>query len=352
MSSLAAVLLYAGLEAAIFRSGWYNAYLEPNSTAGEVEYHLLWLKQGARAKVPEVLVVGDSRMAEGFSPPIAADQVGGKLHFTNFGVPGSAPRVWYYMLRDADPGRNRFAAIVIAFDEYSDQDWGEDPRNRGPDANYLAGRLEPHDCLPFAKSFPNRSLRPGILTGCFVKGVAYRSDVQEFLRDIPDRVSRAKEWGNKGGGYIEGYGGKPEDLTGLTFDAEKREIHFPPGLKDWQIDSVRNTVLPTYVPQTGALTRYRKQWLGSLLDLYKDSATRFVFIQIPRAPWPIPEPPTPARFVDSVAGNPKITVIPKDTFKDLEHPEVFADGLHMNHVGQGIFSKRLAEKMLDLLGVK
>jgi hypothetical protein len=317
-----------------------------------VEYHLLWLKRAARAKVPEVLIVGDSRMAEGFSPVIAGAQVGGKLHFTNFGVPGSAPRAWYYMLRDADPDRNRFETVVIAFDEYSDQDWGEDPRNRLPDANYLAGRLEIDDCFDFAESFPNRKLRPGILTQCFLKGTAFRADVQEFLSDIPSRIARAKEWRDKGGGYIEGYEGKPEELTGLTVDLERQEVHFPPGLKDWQMDTVRTTVLPKYVKQSGALTRYRKEWLGAILDLYKDSATRFVFFQIPRAPWPLPEPPTPSRFVESVTRNSKITVLAADTFKDLEHPEVFADGLHMNHVGQGIFSKRLAEKVAEVMGVK
>jgi hypothetical protein len=341
--TLAAIFIYLGLEAAIFRSGFYSAYLEPNSSTGAVEYRLRWLRHKPPSKVPEVVVVGDSRMAEGFSPPIASQQIGGKLHFTNFGVPGSGARVWYYMLRDADPERNRFAAIVIAFDEYSDQDWGEDPRNRPTDPSYVAGRLGFDDCLPFARSFPNQTLRDPIIESCFFKGTAYHSDLQDFLSDIPDRMNRAKDWRNNGGGYIEGYGGKPEDLTGLTVDEEKREIHFPKGLKDWQMNSVKNTVLPEYVPQTGALTKFRRQWLGGLLNLYKESATRFIFIQIPRAPLPRPEPPTPDRFIDSVASNPHITVVPRDTFKDLEHPEVFADGLHMNHTGQEIFSKRLAE---------
>jgi len=335
----------------VFRSGWYSAHLiEPNSTAGGVEYHLSWLRQAERAKVPEVLVVGDSRIAEGFSALQADQQAGGKLHFTNFGVPGSAPRVWYYMLRDADPDRDRFKTIAIAFDEYSDQDWGEDPRNRVPDANYLAGRLEIDDCFDFAGSYPNQKLQPAILTQCFLKGTALRADVQDFLRDIPDRVARAKVWREKGAGYIAGYEGKPEELTGLTVDLVNQEIHFPPGLKDWQIDTIRTTCLPKAVPQTGALTRYRKEWLGAILDLYKGSATKFVFFQIPRAPWPIPVPQTPPRFIESVVRNPKITVWPAETFKDLEHPEVFADGLHMNRVGRGIFSKRFAEKMVDFMG--
>jgi hypothetical protein len=310
-----------------------------------VEYHLRWLKHSSRAKVPEVLVVGDSRMAEGFSPDVANAQAAGRPHFTNFGVPGSSPRVWYYMLRDADPDRNRFSTIAIALDDYSDQDHGEDPSNREADANYVAGRLEIDDCFDFADSIPDKTKRPGVLTQCFLKGTAFRADVQAFLSDIPERIARTRTWRDKGAGYIETYEGKPEALTGLTVDLASREIYFPPGLKDWQMETVRSTCLPDDVKQTGALTRYRKEWLGSILDLYKGSATKILFFQIPRAPWPIPEPTAPARFLESAARNPRVRVLPQDTFRDLERPEVFADGLHMNHAGQAIFSKRLAEKV-------
>jgi hypothetical protein len=343
--TLAALFLYLALDAAVFRSGWYSNYLEPNSTAGEVEYHLLWLRRAVPARVPEVVVVGDSRIAEGFSARIGAHAVHDKLHFINFGLPGSSPRVWYYLLRDADPQRNRFSTIVIAFDQYSDQDGLEDPSNRPTDLNYLEGRLRLADCYPFSQSFSDRKQRRAMLTGCIMKGTAFRSDVQDFLSDIPSRVERAKDWRNNGAGYIEGYGGKPEELTGLTVDRAKHLIHFPPDLKDWQIRTINNTIFPDAVAQTGALTRYRTQWLGGILNLYKNSATRIVFIPIPRAPWPGPDAPVPARFLKSVAGTPRLSVLPIDTFKDLECPEVFADGLHLNRKGQAIFSARLAEML-------
>ena len=169
--------------------------------------------------------------------------------------------------------------------------------------------------------------------------------MQAFFRDIPDRIARAKDWRNNGGGYIEGYKGKPEELTGLTADLAKKEIYYPPGLQDWQINTIPLTVLPKQVRQTGALTNYRKEWLGSIVGMYKGSKTRLVFFQIPRAPWPIPEPATPARFINSVASRRNITILPADTFKDMERPEVFADGLHLNKTGRQIFSQRIAEKL-------
>jgi hypothetical protein len=348
--TLAALAAYFAVEGAIFRGGWYNDFIEPNSTAGEVEYHLLWLRRAAPAKVPEVLVVGDSRIAEGFSSRTAEAEVHGRLHFTNFGLPGSAPRVWYYTLRDADPNRNRFSAIVIALDHYSDVDWGEDMQNRREDLNYLAGRLKLSDCYAFARSFSDRKMRRGVLTDCYLRGETFRSDLLAFLANIPDRLARARDWRDKGAGYIDGYGGKPEDLTGLTADFEKRTIHFPPELKDWQTNTVRNTVLPETFPQTGALTKYRTLWLGKILDLYRDSSTKIVFIQIPRAPLPIPDATVPARFLNSVRGRRGVEALPADTFKGLERPELFADGLHLNRAGRPLFSTILARKISEMRG--
>jgi hypothetical protein len=343
-----ALLGYFAVESAVFRSGWYSNYLEPNSTTGEVEYHLLWLRQAARAKVPEVLVVGDSRIAEGFSSRTAEAAIKGAVHFTNFGLPGSSPRVWYYVLRDADPGRDRFSKIVIALDHYSDEDWGEDLRNRRSDMNYLAGRLRLTDCYSFAKSFADQKMRRSVLTECLLRGTSYRPDFLAFLKDIPDRLARAKDWREKGAGYIDGYGGKPEDLVGLLVDREKHTVQFPAGAKDWQTTTAQHTIFPEAFPQTGALTKYRTQWLGRILDLYKGSSTKIVFIQIPRAPWPTPNSPVPARFIDSVKTNPNLVVIPPETFTDLERPEVFSDGLHLNHAGRPIFSELLARKLAEV----
>jgi len=344
---VAAVLLFLTLDAAIFRSGFYSGYLEPNSTTGQVEYHLIWLRRAPRANVPEVVVVGDSRIAEGFSARTAEAAVQGKLHFTNDGMPGSSPRVWYYFLRDADPKRDRFSRIVLALDHYADEDAEENLSDRPSDLNYLAVRLKPWDCYEFAHSFYDRKIRSGILGGCLFPGTVLRPDVLSFLSNIPDRVARANDWREKGAGYVDGYGGKDEELTGLTVDEEKREIHFPPNLKDWQINAVRSTVLPGTAAQTGSLTRYRKLWLGRILDLYKGTGTTIVFLQIPRAPWPIPDSKVPARFLDSVAGQKGVEVLPEGTFKNLETPELFADGLHLNHKGRPIFSTMLAERLSE-----
>jgi hypothetical protein len=340
------------VDAAIFRSGWYFNYVEPNSTTGQLEMHMFWVRHTLPAKVPEMAVVGDSRIAEGFAARMAASAVANKVVFWNLGVAGSSARTWYYLLRDTDPTRKRFAAISFALDRYSDQD-GEDVSNRMSDLNYAIGRLRLSDCLDFSQSFNDPELRRGVLTGCLFKAVTLRRDIQDLLSHPAARFRDAKNWRNDGHGYIDGYGGFPQTLTGLTVDFDKGTVtNYPAGLTDARRDSVNAFAGLSTTPQTGALTAYRKLWLGRILDLYKDSPTKLIFLELPGGPLPPPRRTVPARFITSVLNHPRVTVLPGEMFRDLERPEFYADGLHLNQAGRPIFSERLAQKMAEIAGGK
>ena len=349
-ASLWAVFTLATFFAAdslLFRTGWYTPYLEPASSAGTLESHLYWLENTRPPNVPDVLVLGDSRIAEGFSSHTAATATGRRLHFWNFGLSGTTPRVWYYTLRGADPTRRRFASIVIALDGYSDADWWAGFEDRASDQSYLAMRLGLGDCVNFAMSMHAVSMRHHALFGCLFRGMILRDDVQSFLAHPASRVARAGDNLKNGLVYTRDYTGKPGNLRGLSIDWSTRTAHFPDGVTEADRDNVRKFVLAEPVPNTGALARYRRRWLGAILDLYKDSPTRVVFLQLPRAPLvdPNPRPDTSPRFVDTAALQPRVTVLPADTFADLERPELFADGLHLNRDGRPVFSARVAEKV-------
>jgi hypothetical protein len=235
-------------------------------------------------------------------------------------------------------------------DHYSDQDGTENVADRLADLNYVIGRLRLTDCWDFAQSLASPEKRRTSVTGCLFKAVTLRRDIQDLLSNPKARFAAAKDWRNNGHGYIDGYGGKPEDLAGLTADFEKRTLSFPPGAKDWQRSSALATVLPAEAAQTGELTAYRKLWLGRILDLYRDSPTRIIFLELPRAPLPTPDLKASPKFLLSVMNRPRVTVLPAATFRDLETPETFADGLHLNHVGRPIFSTRVGQKVTDILG--
>ncbi len=346
-----ALIAFFVADGLIFRTGWYNPYLEPDSSAGSLEAQLHWLKEAAPAKVPEVLVIGDSRIAEGFSARTANAATGQRLNFWNFGLGGTTPRVWYYALRDADPTRRRFAAITIALDNYSDADWFAEFEDRASDQNYLAMRLSLGDCFGFAMSMHEMAARHHAFFGCLFRGMILRNDVQTFLANPQSRLTHAADWLKNGLGYNSGYTGMAQNLNGLSVDWSNRTLHFPDGVSEATRANVTKFVLRESVPQRGEVARYRWRWLGGILDLYQDSPTRLIFLQLPRAPLIDPAAPaTTTRFVDSAAKTPRVSVIPASTFENLERPEFFADGLHLNHDGRPIFSTQLAGQVEAILG--
>lgn len=347
--TVVALTAFFAADSLLFRTGWYAPILEPDSSAGTLESQLHWLQQTPRSGKPEVLVVGDSRVAEGFSARVADSTVDRHLYFWNFGMPGTTPRVWYYALRAADPTRRRFAAIVLAIDKYSDGDWFSPSDDRISDQNFLVMQLGLSDCAGFASSMSTLALEGRALFGCLFRGVVLRPDVQSFLAHPKARLQRSVDWWDNGLRYITDYTGKPESLDGMTADWTNRTIHFPDGVSEATRANVIGLALPEPVKNTGALARYRRRWLGGMLDLYKDSPTRIVFFQLPRGPLVNPRMDSGPGFVDTVSKLPRVSVLPFDTFTDLERPELFADGLHLNHTGRPIFSQLLAQRVDSIL---
>ncbi|MDP9052727.1 MAG: hypothetical protein M3N93_00245 [Acidobacteriota bacterium] len=350
--TLLSLLLFVVVEAAVFRTGWYIPYLEPQSSAGSVESYLHWLAKPDRVRVPEVMVLGDSRMAEGFSAPLADEAVRGRLHFWNFGIAGSTPRIWYYLLRDTDRTRRRFAAIAIAMDGYADEDRWDHQADRLIDLNFVVERLRWTDCVDFARSMTSFDHKMQAFSGCLFKGIPLRSDVQEFLLNRRDRIRRSADWRNNGLGYLSDYGGRPQNLAGLSADFTHHTIEYPRGISPATKETIDNMVMRPPEEQRGEMTRYRALWLNRIMDLYKDSPTRIVYFELARAPVPKPESSRPATFLQTALQRPGVVALPRDTFRDLERPEIFFDGLHFNKTGRGLFSNRLAAKISPLLGIQ
>src|ERR1700728_4192985 len=91
--TMIALAAFFAADSLLFRTGWYASHLLPDSSAGTLESQLHWLKNTPPSGRPEVLIVGDSRIAEGFSASVADSAVGERLHFWNFGMPSTTPRV-------------------------------------------------------------------------------------------------------------------------------------------------------------------------------------------------------------------------------------------------------------------
>jgi hypothetical protein len=347
---IAATLIAAFFaEAAIYRRGWYFQYVEPASSAGSVELQIYWLKHFRKRAHPEVLVVGDSRITEGFSAPQASAASGGRFAFWNTGIPGSSPRIWYYLLRDADPTRRRFRAIAIALDFYNDEDQYDNQAGHLQDLNYLVARLRAGDISDFAASMPAFDDRRDAFIGATLKGTVLAQDARLFLDNIPDRIARANAAREKGLYYFENYDGRKENLQGLTVDYAARQIHYPPGLDDHTRKTILDALLPDLPRNTGETTRYRKLWLGRILDMYRDSPTRIVFFECARGPLPQPERRGPQAFLDGIRNRPNVVILDQKAFRDFESPELFVDGHHYNAKGRELFTTRLTQLLSGVL---
>lgn len=348
----ATLLAFLVTEGLIFRTGWYNQWLEPSSSAGMVEGYLRWLRESPHRQTSEVAVLGDSRIAHGLSAPAASAASGDKLRFWNLGIAGTLPRDWYYMLRDADPTRRRFSAVVLALDQYSDEDYTDIYADRAIDLNFLIGRLRVADCWEFAASMKSRENRAHALAGCLLKGIALRRDVRELLTDLPARMARARAWRDHGLDYVNSFAGIDRDLRGLQADWERHTIAFPPGIDEAARSSIQATLMPRWPPYSGETTRYRQRWLTKIFDMYKGSPTRVILLELPRAPLPKPESSTPRYFLNAALPRAGVVALDSDTFRDLERPEYFFDGLHLNRAGRALFSARLGREVAELVGAR
>ena len=306
---MAGLCVLFALDAALFRSDYYVKNLEPDSYAGQVERML------RTAGNQSIAVMGDSRIAEGFSARIA-DQRQPALRFLSAAVPGSTPRCWYYLLRDLDPAATRFKTIVLPVDTYEDEDGNWDWADRSLDLNILAARLRLGDTLTFTTSFHSSEMRWSALLVCLLKGVLLREDLQAFLAHPAARLDKAALFRVNGTQWAYDYQGNSKDLTGAVLSVPAR-----PDLK------------------TGLHAAYRREWFGRIIGRYKGTGTSIVFLRLPRGPV---SPPVSASgsSIRELAG---VSVLPENLFDPLEKPEYFFDALHLNARGRQRFSTELAD---------
>jgi hypothetical protein len=338
------------VELLVFRSNFYVRFLEPESAAGTFEGVVD--HEGTRARhAKEVFVLGSSRIAEGFSSKRVNQGLGkDDLWFVNGAVPGAGPRCMYYFVRDVDPHRDRYQAIVMTIDDYDDHDDLEDFADRTADIYEIIARLRFTDILPFMRSFPSSKSRWEVFKGSLIKSIVYQRDIQEFLDHPGDRIDKAKLFREHRFGWAEDYMGANSSLAGSTIDWAAQTINFPPTIPKSDQDYLRPRIIIN-APQTGKTRAFQVRWLGAFADLYRDSKTRIIFIQAPRAPFLRPTPLAHWDWTtaDDLRKRPWVTVVDQHTFENLEKPELFADHVHLNNEGNKLFSPALVATVKAIL---
>jgi hypothetical protein len=349
----AVILALAGLlalDALLFRTGLYTSILEPDSSAGTFEL-ILRREQQAQPWYGRNLVVtlGDSRFA--YYPRVANEQTATTgFAFRHAGVAGTDARAWYYMLRDLDPTRDRYRAIILGVDDYDDEDGAYDIGDDLATLHYVAARLRFSDVIPFALSFDDRHARWEAFRGSLLKGIVFQRDIlallshpQKRLADIALDAGGFEEW-------TYGFVDTDRNVVGLEIDWTNFTAVIPPGNKEL-LDQMNRFVLYRPKPQTGKRAAFRRKWFGQLLDRYRGTPTKVIFVRLPRGPIPRPENLVHklSSSIREFAARPGVLLADEHAFDGLERPELFKDAFHLNNAGCARLSVLLAQEVGKLL---
>jgi hypothetical protein len=323
----------------------YVSILAPSSYAGRVAKITQPEKERASSGLKEVLVLGDSRIAEGFSTTLA-NELGSPagLKFVSLAEPAASANTWYYMVREVDPTTRRYAAIVVPYGI------GYEPNSADPlRISMTAPLLRYGDCFHFASGFQRWSGRFRAFIACILRGSAYQDDVADLLAHPVARMRSIRQADKMHSGRE--YKGRDYDLVGTSYDAATGQVTFAPKLTEAQKLAFRKSLIQPSRSDTEYSLKLQRDWIPRIMDRYLHSPTAIVLTPLPRGPFL--ELAGFSRGYESVLPSSVIQrtsfSLPGHTFDFLEQPEYYFDAFHLNAKGRQKFTDTLVSELLGRL---
>ena len=343
---LLGVVAFISVDGLVFHTRLYTSTLAPESYAGRMAAITRAEKDRVSSGLKEVLVLGDSRMAEGFSAAVAdkLSSVDG-FKFVNLAEPASAVNIWDYMLREVDPTRGRYWAIVVPYGIGFEPNSADHLR-----ISMAAPLLRYGDCFNFASAFQRWSGRIGAFTACILRGSAFQSDVVNFLEHPIGRIRSIQGepmWLRS----RDLYKGRDYDIVGTSYDPKTGQVTFPPRLTEAQREAIRDSLVKPSQSETQDFLRMQRYGIQRILNRYSASPTEIVLTPVPRGPFA----GLPGASMTFHAVFPTITTqkavfsLPEQTFDFLEKPEYYFDGFHLNAKGRQRFTETLVAELVACL---
>jgi len=344
---LLGIVAFLCVDGAIFHSGLYVSILAPGSYAGRVERITLAEEKRAPSGMKEVLVLGDSRIAEGFSASLA-NELGSPagVKFVSLAEPAASANTWYYMLRKVDPTRRRYSAIIIPYG------LGYEPNNADPlRISMTAPLLRYGDGFNFASGFQRWSGRFRAFVASILRGSAYQDDVVDFLAHPIARIKNVRQADKRHSGSE--YKGRNYDLVGTSYDASTGQVTFAPKLTEAQRLAFRKSLIQPSQSDTEYSLKLQRDWIPRIMNRYTDSPTAVVLTPLPRGPFL--ELGGFSKGYESVLPDSVIQrtsfSLPGHTFEFLERPEYYFDAFHLNAKGRQKFTETLVSELVGRLAV-
>jgi len=334
------------VDGVVFHTRLYTSILAPDSYAGRMAVITRAEKHRASSGLKEVLVLGDSRMAEGFSAAVANElsSVAG-LKFVNVAEPACAVNIWHYVLREVDPTGRRYWAIVVPYGI------GFEPNSADLLRISMAAPLLRYgDCFNFASAFQRWSGRFRAFTACILRGSAFQSDLVDFL-EHPSARARSVQLEAKTLHSRDVYKGRDSDIVGTSYDPKTGQVTLPPRLTEAQREAVRDSLVKPSQSETQDFLRMQRDGIQKILKRYSASPTAIVLTPVPRGPFaglPGASMTFHAAF-PTVPTQKAVLSLPEQTFDFLEKPEYYFDGLHLNAKGRQGFTETLVAQLVGHL---
>jgi hypothetical protein len=344
---LLGLAVFVCLDGVVFHTRLYTSILAPDSYAGRMAVITRAEKDRVSSGLKEVLVLGDSRMAEGFSAAVAdkLSSVDG-FKFVNLAEPASAVNIWDYMLREVDPTTRRYWAIVVPYGI------GYEPNSADPLRISMAAPLLRYgDCFNFASAFQRWSGRFRAFTACILRGSALQSDVVDFLEHPIARI-RSVQQEPKRLQSRDVYKGRDYDIVGTSYDPKTGHVTFPPRLTEAQREAIRDSLAKPSLSEAQDFLRMQRDGIQRILNRYSASPTEIVLTPVPRGPFaglPGASMTFHAAF-PTVVTQKTVFSLPEQTFNFLEQPEYYFDGYHLNAKGRQRFTETLVAELVERLG--
>ena len=340
---LLGIVAFICVDGAIFHTGLYVSILAPSSYAGRIARITRSEKERAPSRLKEVLVLGNSRIAEGFSTTLA-NELGSPagIKFVSLAELAASANTWYYMVREADPTARRYSAIIIPYGI------GYEPNSADPlRISMTAPLLRYGDCFHFAFAFQRWPGRFRAFIACILRGSAYQDDVVDLLEHPIARLRGLRQEGSRMHSRAV-YKGRDYDLVGTTYDAATGRVMFASKLTEAQRLAFRKSLIQPSQSDTEYSLELQREWIPRLMNRYSNRPTAIVLTPVPRAPFV--ELAGFCRGYDSILPSSVIQrssfSLPGRTFDFLEKPEYYFDAFHLNSKGRRRFTETLVSELM------
>lgn len=336
---LGGLVLFTLVDILVFRTWLYGWVARSDSSGGWLSLRIQrepWARPITTS--PSVVLLGDSRIEEACNAAELCKRLGGAPTAVRMaGIPATTPRVWPYLWDALPKPPGGYTLAVVGLSTYDDDAWASRMSQRTLDLSFLGPLSTFGTAAELAASFAgNTAAQADAWLATVCKTWAWRLDLRDLFadpwqryRDVRASFGRMR-WGAP-------YAGNPGSLAGVRVEGD-RIVGVE--ISAQAMSQLRQVVFPAKGVDNHD---YQLQWLGRLAERTAAAGTELVLLRMPTQVLPRSTPKVPdRRAIAELARWPRVHVLPDDLFADLERPEFFWDGVHLNQAGRERFTERLA----------